>query len=271
MEWFPRYPIAYMTDTVTLSLAAHGAYCLLIDRYMLTEKPIPDDDDAIARILMCAPDEWRSVADDVRRFFEAKDGVLTHKRCEQELNKQKSRKKRRVAAAHAGAKARHDKKPQSQKKDIAEINKPDNDLPAYRTATANHDPPIGKPSDMRIAQHGFATGQDRTEETPLVPHKTVGVSSVNTESDRGGCARETNTEPGGGDGSGLSGAKPSPPSETGPSPSGDSEPDGAIDHRIQAAANAKPDHPTPWMGNLSSEQRNELLAIPDFLKAEAAE
>ena len=50
MDWYPRNPRHYRRKTRGLTLAAHGAYGLLIDEYMDTEEPIPDNDRALAAV-----------------------------------------------------------------------------------------------------------------------------------------------------------------------------------------------------------------------------
>src|SRR5262245_1995804 len=90
MDWYPRFPLAYAADTMHLTLAEHGAYCLLIDWYMVHKKAIPDDNAAIAKILGCEVDEWIRVSAALRPFFTIENGRLKHKRCERELNEQNS-------------------------------------------------------------------------------------------------------------------------------------------------------------------------------------
>lgn len=43
MNYYNRHLGDYAKDTRHLSLAEHGAYCLLLDYYYSTERPIPDD------------------------------------------------------------------------------------------------------------------------------------------------------------------------------------------------------------------------------------
>ena len=43
MNYYKRHLGDYAKDTRHLSLAEHGAFCLLLDYYYSTEKPIPDD------------------------------------------------------------------------------------------------------------------------------------------------------------------------------------------------------------------------------------
>lgn len=98
MDWFKSYPADYRDDTWHLTLAEHGAYKLLIDHYMHHEKPLPDNDNALASIVGVDPKTWATVSANVRVFFTPKKGKLVHKRCEAELNcsfdKRKDGKKR---------------------------------------------------------------------------------------------------------------------------------------------------------------------------------
>jgi len=98
MDWFKSYPADYRDDTWHLTLSEHGAYKLLIDHYMHHEKPLPDNENALASIVGVDPQIWSSVSVNVRQFFTPKKGKLIHKRCEEELNcsfeKRKDGKKR---------------------------------------------------------------------------------------------------------------------------------------------------------------------------------
>jgi uncharacterized protein YdaU (DUF1376 family) len=83
MEWYPRKPQKYRNATWGLSLAAHGAYCLLIDYYYQSEAPLPADDNAIAGILGCRIEEWLSVKESVTRYFRVSNAHLTHDTCDE--------------------------------------------------------------------------------------------------------------------------------------------------------------------------------------------
>ena len=91
MEWYPFFPLKYRAETRHLSFAEHGVYRLLIDEYMMTERPLPDDDRALARIIGATPKEWSRVAMAVRAFFVPDNGVLHHKECDEQLADQKQR------------------------------------------------------------------------------------------------------------------------------------------------------------------------------------
>ena len=146
------------------------------------------------------------------------------------------------------------------------------------------------PSTPQSANNGSAGPEPPPSKPPSVPHQYgksdsevggrregVGVlhqhrALPSDSQSRSDSARAAKTEPDGGDGSGLTGAKPSPPLETGQSPSVDSEPGGEIDRRIQAATEARTNAPNPWGHNqLSADQRAELLAIQKFIKKAASQ
>ncbi len=91
MDWYPWFLKAYRQDTRHLSLAEHGAYRQLIDEYMDTRGPLPDDDRALAAIIGVGLEEWFVVAPAVRKFFRARNGKLFHKRCQQEISAQNTR------------------------------------------------------------------------------------------------------------------------------------------------------------------------------------
>jgi uncharacterized protein YdaU (DUF1376 family) len=99
LDWYPWYPIDYRRDTLRLTLAEDGAYRRLIDEYMIRRGPLPDDDVSLARILGIGMLDWLNVGEVVRRFFQARHGLLYHRRCEIEMRAQDMRKERRMAAS----------------------------------------------------------------------------------------------------------------------------------------------------------------------------
>ena len=85
MDWYPKYPTEYRNDTWGLSLAAHGAYNLMIDYYYQNEAPIPDDDRAIASIIGAPLKEWLGIKDEVLPHFKKRGGKLHHNKCRKVL------------------------------------------------------------------------------------------------------------------------------------------------------------------------------------------
>lgn len=68
MNYYKRHLGDYAKDTRHLSLAEHGAFCLLLDYYYATEKPIPDD--RCERIANAYADAERvAVRSVLREFF----------------------------------------------------------------------------------------------------------------------------------------------------------------------------------------------------------
>lgn len=94
LDWFPWYPHDFRRDTYHLTLEEDGAYRRLIDEYMITRKPLPNDSGALARILGIPTTDWHRIAPNVMRFFRARNSVLIHKRCESELRAQNARHNR---------------------------------------------------------------------------------------------------------------------------------------------------------------------------------
>ncbi len=110
MDWFPWYPALYRADTLDMTLEEDGAYRRLIDHYMETRMPIPDNDNAISRIIGISVNDFQAIAKQVRSKFYANDGVLHSKRCDIELDRQDSlSKKRSNAAKHAAGKRNKNK------------------------------------------------------------------------------------------------------------------------------------------------------------------
>lgn len=107
MDWYPWYPQLFHMDTLHLSLAQECIYRRLIDWYMTNRHPIPNKDQAIAAIARIGLNEWLENASEVRKFFQTRGGHLHLKRCDEQLDAQDKRAKRRSEVAKKGAQARH--------------------------------------------------------------------------------------------------------------------------------------------------------------------
>jgi uncharacterized protein YdaU (DUF1376 family) len=87
--WFPWYPAAFSADTMHLTPEQDGIYRRLIDHYMLTRQPLPDNDMALARIAGINLDSYSHHLAIAKAFFiPTGDNLLCHKRCDIELDRQ---------------------------------------------------------------------------------------------------------------------------------------------------------------------------------------
>jgi uncharacterized protein YdaU (DUF1376 family) len=109
MDYYRFFPVLYQADTLHLTLAQDGAYRRLIDHYMTSRQPLPDNDAALARIAGCTLSEWAEIAPIIRPFFKPRNSVLSHKRCDAELAWQDNRQKIRSEIAQKGVDARRRK------------------------------------------------------------------------------------------------------------------------------------------------------------------
>ena len=91
MDWYPWYPALYRADTLDLTLEQDGAYRRLIDHYCHTERPIPNDDNAIADIIGVSLDKWLEVKEKVTRYFRVSNAHLTHQTCDEVIKEYKER------------------------------------------------------------------------------------------------------------------------------------------------------------------------------------
>ncbi|CAB4164248.1 Protein of unknown function DUF1376 [uncultured Caudovirales phage] len=110
MEWYPFYPALYRADTMHLTAEQDGIYRRLIDHYMETRQPLPDNDLALARIASVPAELWQLHSATIRAFFRpSKSGFLHHKRCNTELERQDARNRLQTEKAKNGAKVRWEK------------------------------------------------------------------------------------------------------------------------------------------------------------------
>ena len=104
--WMPMFWGDYLKATGHLSTEQHGAYLLLIAHYWTTGKPLCDDLNELANITKLSPTKWKNASRAVRELFLEKDGLLYHKRIEEELLKAKKTHAVRVKKGQKGAAAR---------------------------------------------------------------------------------------------------------------------------------------------------------------------
>lgn len=112
-DWYPFYPVDWKRDTLHLTLAEEGAYRRLNDEYMVSGGGLPDNDAALARLIGVSLTDWMAVAPTIRKFYEASNGKLIHKRCEEELLEQLKQSHSKRMAGALGAETRwkgHQKK-----------------------------------------------------------------------------------------------------------------------------------------------------------------
>lgn len=105
--YYRFFPGDYIRDTRRLSMLQHGAYRLLIDEYMVTGKPLPNDLPALYRICgAVSGEEHAAVRYVLEEFFRLAGPVWRHKRCDDEIGRQSER----AASAQASASKRWSKK-----------------------------------------------------------------------------------------------------------------------------------------------------------------
>jgi len=123
--WYPFYPILYDRDTTHLSLKQDAVYRRLIDYYMKSRRPLPNNNASLCRIAamsLISNGEMRSayesyanamllceLAEVVELFTPTEDGFLRSKMCDSILDEQEKREKRRKAAGTKAAITRWNK------------------------------------------------------------------------------------------------------------------------------------------------------------------
>jgi len=104
--YIPFHPGDYLADTAHLSAAEHGAYLLLILNYWQRGQPLQDDDRKLRGIARMTAEEWAASSYTILEFFTLRDGMLHHKRLDEEL----SRAVEKSCKATASAKRMHSKR-----------------------------------------------------------------------------------------------------------------------------------------------------------------
>jgi uncharacterized protein YdaU (DUF1376 family) len=107
LDWFPWYPERYKNKTLHLTAEQDGIYRRLIDHYMETRQPLPDNDYALARISGVDIECFKHASSIIRAFFkEGKGGYLSHETCNQLLDEPDNQAKFRSERAEKAANKR---------------------------------------------------------------------------------------------------------------------------------------------------------------------
>ena len=125
MDWYPYNPIEWQKDTLDFSIAEDGAYHRLIDHYYTTRTPLPANPKALARIIGISISDFQAIAEQVLSKFQEVDGLLHHKRCDIELNRQDSLSKKRSNAGKKAAEKRNKNKDKQASDEQLPNNSPD--------------------------------------------------------------------------------------------------------------------------------------------------
>lgn len=100
MNYYKRHLGDYAKDTRHLTLAEHGAYCLLLDYYYSTETPIPDDRcERIANAY--AEHEQKAVRAVLQQFFTLTPEGWRNQRADEEISAYRAKSLKAKAAAEA--------------------------------------------------------------------------------------------------------------------------------------------------------------------------
>jgi len=87
VNFYKHYIGDFQRDTGHLSLTERGAYLSLIHHYYATEKPLPNNIDALCRIAGAVSSIERKAVKVAIEFFEVVDSGLMHSRIEAEIQK----------------------------------------------------------------------------------------------------------------------------------------------------------------------------------------
>lgn len=105
--WYPWHPLVFRKATRHLTPAQRDIYRELLDEYMITREPLPDDDRILARIAGVPDACFMHASSIVKAFFKPKNGLLHHTFCDTQLDVQDKRSRTRSEIGRKAAMARH--------------------------------------------------------------------------------------------------------------------------------------------------------------------
>lgn len=146
--WMPFYVGDYLADTMLLTTLQHGAYLLLMLACWKAGGSLPDDDGALASASKLTPADWKRYAPALRRFFDARDGKLFHKRISHELERARNLSDKRTEAGKKGGRpAKQNQKETNRFPDgSAKAKQNETPSPSPKPTTSDADASAGKPA-----------------------------------------------------------------------------------------------------------------------------
>lgn len=145
-DWYMWFPARYRAKTMHLTAEQDGIYRRLIDHYMETEQPLPDNDVALARIAGVTDIQWENASSILRAYFEHASSMLHHETCIEMLEERAKRKAKRTKIAKDAARERWKKSADKQQENASSMHEAmQNDAKQNKTKQKNITPIVPLP------------------------------------------------------------------------------------------------------------------------------
>lgn len=160
MNYYKRHIGDYAAATRHLSLLEHGVYCLLLDVYYTTEKPLPADERAVFRLVGARSDDEREAVKTILgEFFTSAPDGYRQPRCDEEIAIKQEKSARNAEIGKMGGRP----------KQITVSVIPESETVSWESETVSANEANGNPSHKPIAsnQHTHTSGKP---DLPACPH-----------------------------------------------------------------------------------------------------
>lgn len=107
MNYIKWYIGDYMKKTGTLSIAEHGAYCLMLQHYYATEAPLPVGRDLYHLLRALSKQEREAVDLVASRYWLQTESGLVHERADEEIQKAASAREKHAECGKKGGRPRN--------------------------------------------------------------------------------------------------------------------------------------------------------------------
>jgi uncharacterized protein YdaU (DUF1376 family) len=102
--WMPIYIGDYLSDTMHLTTAQHGAYLLLLMAYWKNKGPLPNNDVLLSQVCRMSLEDWNNAKPMLMKyFFVDKKGNIINKRADKEIGLWCEKKRKYVERAKKAA------------------------------------------------------------------------------------------------------------------------------------------------------------------------
>jgi uncharacterized protein YdaU (DUF1376 family) len=161
VNYYKRHIGDYAAATRHLSLLEHGVYCLLLDVYYTTEKPLPLEDRAVFRLVGARTDDEReAVTTILGEFFTSAPDGYRQPRCDEEIAiKQEKSAKNSELGKMGGRPAK-----------ITDSVIPESETLKPESETVSANEANGNPSHKPIANSQYSQDTSGKPDLPACPH-----------------------------------------------------------------------------------------------------
>jgi uncharacterized protein YdaU (DUF1376 family) len=158
------YVADYLGDTGALTAIEHGAYLLLLMGMWRAGGKLPANDEKLARLARCSPEEWEAIKATILGLFRRRGARLSHKRVTAERNRYVQ-----VSSVRKKTQSRIQSEKRSKHNGQATTNVPQKKHKCSHNQNHNQKSKNSAPSEQRVLTPGVIAAACVEDAAPFTP------------------------------------------------------------------------------------------------------